>query len=77
MSNFVSTFSITSGKKALRKILKPCNFVNLNLSFYLNFASVEFAAYARRRVCNCSVLLQMPCNAADAVKSMLPEGRQS
>jgi hypothetical protein len=38
--------------------------------FYnLNFASVEFAAYARRRACSCSVLPQMPCNAADAVKS--------
>ncbi len=44
--------------------------------FYLNFASVAFAAYTRRRACSCSIQTQMPCNMVEAVKSALPQGRQ-
>jgi hypothetical protein len=43
----------------------------LNPILYLRLASVEFAVYVRRRACSCSALLQMLCNAADAVKSTL------
>ncbi len=42
---------------------------------YLNFTSIEFAAYTRRRACSCNVLPQMPCNAVDAVKSTLARFR--
>ena len=43
-----------------------------NAPHHMLLRSYEFAAYARRMACRCNGLPQMPCNAADAVKSALP-----
>ncbi|WP_413911774.1 hypothetical protein, partial [Desulfobacula sp.] len=40
--------------------------------YNLQFASVEFAGYARHRACSCSLLPQALDNAADPVKSAFP-----
>ncbi len=43
--------------------------------FNLDYSRIEFAADARHRVCGCGSSLQMPCNEADAVKSVRPKGK--
>ncbi|NOR21922.1 MAG: hypothetical protein GQ476_04460 [Candidatus Aminicenantes bacterium] len=41
----------------------------------LDYSRIEFAADARHRVCGCGSSLQMPCNEANAVKSVRPKGK--
>jgi len=47
----------------------------LQLSIYLDYSRVKFAADVRHRVCGCGSPLQMPCNEAGAVKSARPKGK--